>query len=440
MRYSYRKTGDKKPIVKRGLPFLLILLAAGGVWLWLFKFESEKPAVSLAGESRFLGPELNLRAEDRKSGLAGLTVEAVQGERTVTLLKEAYPDGHAIIEKALGLRPVPEGLTDGELRLRITAKDRSWRRNKTILDKALVLDSRPPRPVVIGGPHYINQGGAGLVVVTANEESSSAGVQAGEVWFSGFPLTENRYAVYFALPHGVRPDVPFLVRAEDAAGNRGEAHFRPNVKLKPPRRDRVEVSDGFLAAVVPYFKDQNSSLQGTDFEIFLAMNRTQRVTDAEQIKTICRTSSPERLWSGAFTRMLGKPTAGFGQERTYYYRGEEVDHQVHLGVDIASTIQSPIPAGNGGRVVFTGPLGIYGETVILDHGCGLFSMYSHLSVIDVSPGASVAKGDILGRTGQTGMAGGDHLHFAVIVQGVFVDPVEWWDPHWIQDNIDLKLK
>jgi murein DD-endopeptidase MepM/ murein hydrolase activator NlpD len=103
-------------------------------------------------------------------------------------------------------------------------------------------------------------------------------------------------------------------------------------------------------------------------------------------------------------------------------------------------MQNPIPAGNDGRVVFTGPLGIYGETVILDHGWGLFSMYSHMSVIDVSPGASVAKGDILGRTGQTGMAGGDHLHFAVIVQGVFVDPVEWWDPHWVKDNIDLKLK
>ncbi len=440
MKYSHRTADEKKPLVKRAVPVLLILLAAGGVWVWLAKFESEKPAVSLAGESRFVGPELNLRAEDRKSGLAALTVEAVQGERTVILLEEAYPDGTALVEKALGMRPVPEGLNDGELRLRITAKDRSWRRNKTTLDKALVLDSRPPRPVVMGGPHYVNQGGAGLVVVTANEESSSAGVRVGEAWFSGYPLTGNRYAVYFALPHGAPPDVPFLARAEDAAGNLGEAPFRPNIKLKPLRRDRIEVSDAFLAAVVPYFKAQDPSLQGSDLEIFLAMNRTQREADAERIRAICRTSASERLWSGEFTRMLGKPTAAFGQERAYYYQGKEVDRQVHLGVDIASLMQSPVPAGNGGRVVFTGPLGIYGETVILDHGCGLFSTYSHLSVIDVSTGASVAKGDILGRTGQTGMAGGDHLHFAVIVQGVFVDPVEWWDPHWIQDNIDLKLK
>jgi hypothetical protein len=439
MRYSRRTAGDKKPFISRVVLVLLILLVAGGIWVWLVKFESERPAVSLAGESRFLGPALNLSAEDRKSGLASLKVEAAQGDRTVTLLEEAYPSGAAKVEKALAMRPVPEGLTDGELRLRITAKDRSWRHNTTILEKTLVLDTRPPRPVVLGGPHYVNQGGAGLVVVTANEKPSSAGVEVGEAWFSGFPLAENRYAVYFALPYGAPRDVPFLVRAEDEAGNRGEAPFLPHVKLKPPRRDRIEVSDGFLTAVVPYFKGQNPSLKGTDLEIFLAMNRTQRETDAEQIRAICRNSAPERLWSGAFTRMLGKPTAAFGQERTYYYQGKEVDRQVHLGVDIASLVQSPIPAGNSGRVVFTGPLGIYGETVILDHGCGLFSMYSHMSVIDVSPGASVAKGDIIGRTGQTGMAGGDHLHFAVIVQGVFVDPVEWWDPHWIRDNIDLKL-
>lgn len=440
MRSYQRSADDKKPFFKRAAPFLLIVLVAGGVLLWLFKFESEKPAVGLAAEGRFVPAELKLRVEDRKSGLAALTVEAVQGERTVGLIEEDYPDGPALIERTLAMRPVPEGLSDGELRLRITARDRSWRRNATILDKVLVLDTRPPRPVALGGPHYVNQGGAGLVVVAGGEGSSSAGVQVGEAWFSGYPLGGNRFAVCFALPPGLPRDVSFLARAEDEAGNRGEAPFRPNVKPRPPRRDRIELSDGFLANVIPYFKGQDPSLQGSDIEVFLAVNRTQRGADAERIRTICRTSAPERLWSGAFSRMLGKPMAGFGEERTYHYRGEEVDRQVHLGVDIASLVQSPVPAGNGGRVVLAGPLGIYGETVILDHGWGLFSMYSHLSAIDVSPGAAVAKGDVLGRTGQTGMAGGDHLHFAVIVQGVFVDPVEWWDPHWVQDNIDLKLK
>ncbi len=116
-----------------------------------------------------------------------------------------------------------------------------------------------------------------------------------------------------------------------------------------------------------------------------------------------------------------------------------IDQQVHLGVDLASVNQAPIPAGNSGRVVFAAPLGIYGNTVIVDHGCGLFSMYSHLSRIETELKREVKKGEILGRTGYTGMAGGDHLHFSMLVHGVFVNPVEWWDPHWIRDNIERKM-
>lgn len=77
---------------------------------------------------------------------------------------------------------------------------------------------------------------------------------------------------------------------------------------------------------------------------------------------------------------------------------------------------------------------------MIDHGCGLFSMYSHLSRMETEVKKEVKKGDILGRTGATGMAGGDHLHFAMLVQGVVVNPIEWWDEHWIRDNIELKMK
>jgi murein DD-endopeptidase MepM/ murein hydrolase activator NlpD len=90
-------------------------------------------------------------------------------------------------------------------------------------------------------------------------------------------------------------------------------------------------------------------------------------------------------------------------------------------------------------VAYTGFLGIYGQTVILDHGFGVFSMYSHLSRVAVRTGERVAKEGILGNTGSTGLAGGDHLHFSILIHTTFVDPIEWWDPHWIQDNVTLKL-
>ena len=111
-----------------------------------------------------------------------------------------------------------------------------------------------------------------------------------------------------------------------------------------------------------------------------------------------------------------------------------------MGIDLASVAHSPIPAANTGIVIFAEFLGIYGKTVILDHGFGLFSMYSHLSHIGVEVGDQLVKGDILGRTGITGLAGGDHLHFSMLIRDTFVNPVEWWDTNWIQHNVLSKIE
>jgi murein DD-endopeptidase MepM/ murein hydrolase activator NlpD len=131
--------------------------------------------------------------------------------------------------------------------------------------------------------------------------------------------------------------------------------------------------------------------------------------------------------------------ARFGDRRSYYYRGKKVDEKTHLGIDLASLANSSVQASNHGTIIFAERNGIYGETVVIDHGQGLASIYSHLSRIDVVPGQEVKKGEVIGKTGQTGLAGGDHLHFSVMVNGTFVNPIEWWDSHWIEDNISRKL-
>ncbi|MCK5419040.1 MAG: M23 family metallopeptidase, partial [Desulfobacterales bacterium] len=120
--------------------------------------------------------------------------------------------------------------------------------------------------------------------------------------------------------------------------------------------------------------------------------------------------------------------------------GKIIDRQVHLGIDLASVKHAPVPAANSGVVIFSGPLGIYGKTILIDHGFGLFSMYAHLNRSDVGKGQQVSKGDTLGRTGSTGLAGGDHLHFSMLVHNTFVNPVEWWDAAWIKNNILSKIE
>jgi murein DD-endopeptidase MepM/ murein hydrolase activator NlpD len=175
---------------------------------------------------------------------------------------------------------------------------------------------------------------------------------------------------------------------------------------------------------------------------YVAINSELRRLNAEKIASFADETSPELLWQGVvfhpFTNNAVE--SGFADRRTYVYDGRDVDYQVHLGFDLASYAQASIVAANRGRVLFADELGIYGNCVIIDHGMGLQSLYAHLSTIDVQPGEMVDKDQPIGRSGMTGLAGGDHLHFTMLVQGRMVNPVEWWDAHWIQDRILRKLK
>ncbi len=430
----------KKSMIKP-LAVIFLILAAAGVFLRLVELESRDPWIkSAAGD--ILGPELAFQAGDSGKGLKSLRVEGIQGDTTAEIWAGQVPPGTRETEKKIALRPLPKGLKDGPILLRIIAVDRSWNGgNTSVFEKKTVIDTKPPRLTILGGPHYVNQGGAGCLAYTTDETAASSGILVGGVEFRGFAQEGNRGLTLYALGHGVPADVSFQAAVSDLVGNKASLAFRPVVKPKSFKKDSIAISDRFLADVLPCFKERDASLQGSDVDVFLAVNRDQRRKDSETIQVACRESAPQALWSGPFLRLPNsKPMAAYGDERSYLYQGAEIDKQIHLGVDLASLAQSKIPAANAGRVLFAGSLGIYGETVILDHGLGLASLYAHLSRIDVEVGRDVARGETLGLTGSTGMAGGDHLHFAMLVQGVFVNPVEWWDAHWIRDNVELKMK
>ena len=221
--------------------------------------------------------------------------------------------------------------------------------------------------------------------------------------------------------------------ARPSLGNEVKQVVSLHAKPRRWRHDSINLSDGFLRKVAESFQVANpNELLGA----YLDVNRNLRRANHELFQKVCSHSTHQPVWSGAFRRFFGKPMARFGDRRTYLYQGKAVDQQTHLGEDLASLVNSPVYAGNRGAVVLAEPLGIYGQTVILDHGLGVFSSYSHLSKIDAKVGDRVEKGAVLGRTGTTGLAVGDHLHFAINLQGEFVDPLEWWDPHWLKDQVE----
>jgi len=419
-----------------------ISVIAVGSWVWVVKFEREKPTIKITPDSSYIGQSLTVRVEDQKSGVAEVRVEAVQKGKTVALLSEQFPKGTQKVEKTLAMRPLPRGLKDGETQIKILARDHSWNKgNPVSLERKVVIDTHPPQLNVLGALHYINKGGTGLITYQTSEETPVSGVQVGDFFFPGYPAGKNQYLAYFTLGHISPKDISVSAVAEDRAGNRAKTGFRLIVKSKVIKKDKIQITESFLKKVMPYFTERDSNLAGTPLEVFLTINRKQREADHREIKKICQQTAAQRLWSGPFLRLPNsKPMASFAEDRTYWHNGKKIDRQLHLGVDLASLAQSPIPAANSGIVVFAGPLGIYGNTVMIDHGCGLLSMYSHLSRIETEVKKEVKKGETLGRTGTTGLAGGDHLHFSMLVNGVFVNPIEWWDGHWIKDNIAKKMK
>jgi len=251
---------------------------------------------------------------------------------------------------------------------------------------------------------------------------------------------------FFGLLHDQDITTPIRLVARDPAGNTAAAEFAYRAFSTEFARRRLPVTDAFFQKVVPPILGATPSLRlpiGTPderLEAFLRINGDVRRANEVQIEELARATLPEMLWRGTFTRMgRAKAEAVFADHRTYVYGDREIDQQVHLGADLASTRGASITASNTGHVVFAGFLGIYGNCVILDHGMGVQSLYAHLSSVTVEAGDRINRGEIIGRSGDTGLAGGDHLHFSMLVAGRPVNPIEWWDPHWIADRIDRKL-
>jgi len=422
------------------------------------RLEGAKPEVQLDSSSLAVGVshELSGTVTDVGSGVRKIWIGLYKDGKESVLFEKLYAGsvlwGEGETQTAafkVTISPVKQEFTDGEALLRIVARDYSWRSwfngNRTYIEKSMTIDTRPPRIEVLTGAHNISPGGSGLVVYRLSEDCPHNGVKVGNNFFpghaaAGYPA-DVRLA-FFALAHDQRPGSAIFLQAADLAGNLAKRGFRHYIKKKRFRRDTINISDSFLRSKTHEFSMMiPGSEQSGPLDTFLAVNRDVRRKNSEAIARITARTEADTLWEGRFLRLPNAaPRARFADRRTYRYKGRDIDRQVHLGIDLASTRQSPIPAANSGRVVFAGPMGIYGDTVIIDHGLGLFSLYAHLSSFACEKGQTVAKGGIIGRTGSSGMAGGDHLPFGMLVHNTFVNPVEWWDEKWIVNNISGKLE
>ncbi len=450
---------EKSRKTRKGWPFSLWLLPlvvglGAAIWMVAVRLEGGPPVVAITLPSPwYLGKpaEAVIELSDPKSGLRRFSATLAKDGKEMVLAETEFPAAGALSlsntrKETVRVRidPGALGLADGKAVLRLMAWDRSWRNwwhgNAVVLEREVIIDTKPPVIEVLTREHYLNQGGSGLVIYRLSEECPRSGVRVGSNFFpgtSGYYTDRSLHIAFFALGHQQGPGTEIALEAADPAGNAAVGRFYHLIRKKTFKKDRLTVSNDFISQILPEFQSLlPQSANAAPKDRFLYINRDQRRLDYEKMVELTRRSQAKMYWKGPFLRLPNAaPRAGFADHRTYVYDGREIDQQDHLGVDLASLAHAPVPAANSGVVVFAGTLGIYGKTVVLDHGFSLFSMYSHLSQVRVNPNDLVAREQVLGNTGSTGLAGGDHLHFAIMVHNTFVDPVEWWDPAWIKDNI-----
>ncbi len=461
----------------RWLAGLLILAATVGV-LYVAAGRGTPPVIVIAKPDGVVGQQGTLDISIPGSRPTRLIMTLEQGGRSIPLFSLDAPQSATVTEGGNGaglrvMRPfgkhgVPD-LQSGAARIIVEASRPSFLNLRTLSSTAtkdIRVRLEPPRVAVISTHHYVNHGGSEMVVYRATPPDVRSGVRVGTLEYPGYPATGIGIAgtdpaikvAFFALLHDQPLSAPIVLFARDEAANEVTAQFVDNVFEKPFKKSRIEVDDTFFHRVVPEILEHSPELKlgpagsagstqgaptgsaGNLLPAFLRINGELRRMNTERIAALTAPTAATRLWNGPFVQLGNSQVeASFADQRTYLYQRKEVDQQVHLGFDLAVTSAVAVVAANAGKVVNASWLGIFGNCIILDHGMGVASLYGHLSSIDVKVGDSVTKGQTMGRSGMTGLAGGDHLHFTMLVNGHPVNPVEWWDSHWIQDRVERKL-
>lgn len=445
-----KKAKSKKKLF---LSIIISIIIIPLLFFGITHLEGEKPVVKidLILSSIGISGELTAKISDKKSGIRSAwfalskdgheKVLATRKYKSKGFLGKGTTNEDTFIIK---IEPKELGFKDGKALLRIRVTDYSWRKffrgNLSYIEKELIIDTEPPEINLLSRNHNLKRGGSGLIIYKVSGSAARTGVVVGENFFPGYSGYFNNPEIYlalFALSHKQGASTNMYLEAFDQAGNNTRAGFTHYIGSKNFKNDRIPISDGFLNSQMPGFK--LDGFYKENIEKFLRINNDIREKNTATI--LAAGNKPDKTfhWKGAFSRLPGSATrANYADYRRYYYKSKIIDKQYHLGIDLASTKHAPVPAANNGRVAMVKTIGIYGKTIVIDHGLGLFSTYSHLSSVNVIEDQKVSKNDIIGKTGVTGLVGGDHLHFGMFIHNTFVNPLEWWDASWINNNIKSK--
>jgi murein DD-endopeptidase MepM/ murein hydrolase activator NlpD len=445
------------------LMFLVVVavIVFGGAWVWAGR--QDGPTIEIRQPAKFVGRsgtvELMVQAPDGVFSTVDVAVEQGGKSFPVYTLEAQTPAANPAesadrmyVMRPIGKQAIPD-LQAGPARIVVRASRPvlfGLRRTESTATRDVEVRLDPPRASVISTFHYINLGGSEFVVYRVTPDDVESGVRVGNIEYPGYPAKGAGIGsdpalrvAFFAMLFDQDPRSAVQVFARDPAGNEVVVPIDHQVLPKSYGKSTIPLDDAFLQRVVPAIAGNSPDEKIPTDDVlagFLKINGDLRQKNNQYLMELSKKSAPEMYFKDAFQQLGNSQVeAKFADTRTYIYKGKDVDRQVHLGFDLAKTANVSIVASQRGRVVHASDLGIYGNCVVIDHGMGVLSLYGHLSSIAVKVGDMVEKGQELGRSGMTGLAGGDHLHFTMLVGGQQVTPVDWWSPQWMQDRVMRKI-
>ncbi len=431
-----------------GFLIIFALIIGGGVYLYNSKiFERNAPQITLDSNGYWnLKNHINLQIEDA-SGIQSykVSLKSSSGEKVL------YTDQPLVLKDKIEVSIEPPrsayAMKDDVLSIIVEANDASkwnfFKGNTVVKEYKLKVDKRRPSVVAIAHSYKINKGGSAVVIFKAEDENMKEmyiKTNFGKKFIPKPFYKDGYYISLLAWPIAERNFKAHII-VEDYAGNKAKSYIPLYLKNKNYRVSRINISDRFLNGKIAELASEFLETQGVEnpLEQFKIINEDIRAKNEKLIHEITSKVSQERISDFNIKKMFplknAQVVASFGDHRKYLYKGSYLSESYHLGLDLASNAMAEIKPQNSGDVVYSDYNGLYGHMPIIDHGLGLYTLYGHCSSVSTTTGDFVNAGDSVARTGKSGYAMGDHLHFGVLVQGIEVRPAEWMDSAWIKLNI-----
>jgi len=433
--------------------FVLFVMGIGGFITTSDKFERVAPRVSMDNSVYWDKKEpFKIKLSDN-TFLKSYQVIVDDGKHKFELAKENITEN--LNQKSIEIlfpTNIPLSKKAKTLDIVVNVSDKSyWNflKGNTLTQKfTFQIDNTKPKLKVITHSYSIAKGGSALVVFKATDENlKELYIDTQKHKFKVQPYKKAGYFVSLIAWEFNQENFEAKIVAKDRAGNSQELTIPIYLKERKYRVSYIEATDKFIDGKISELAQSDEKYDVADrLGKLKAINENMRIANEDLIHKLSKTLSQEPLkeWKIKPFHPLKKAAvvATFGDERHYYYKekSNEVSISYHVGMDLASTQQAPIFSSNKGKVVFAAYNGIYGDMPLIDHGLGLFTLYGHCSAITVKEGENVDAEQKIAKTGKSGLALGDHLHFGILVQGVEVRIAEWMDKQWIKTNIDAIFK